>query len=148
MKFSTSGGMGAALMKDPENAKNIMKALVDKFGHKLSVSCKIRTLDTVYETLDYILLMQDVAKVHFMSIHPRTQAEKSQVPARWFIVKELIDTGKIKIPLLGSGDMFSPLDIIKFLKFTGANGVLVARGAIHNPGIFNHTEFIWEQVKN
>ena len=55
MKFSTSGGMGAALMKDPDNARNIMKALVDKFGHKLSVSCKIRTLDTVEETLDYIL---------------------------------------------------------------------------------------------
>ena len=44
--------------------------------------------------------------------------------------------------------MFSPLDIIKFLQFTGANGVLVARGAIHNPGIFNHSKFIWEQVKN
>lgn len=87
MKFSTSGGMGAALMKDPENAKNIMKALVDKFGQKLSISCKIRTLNTVEETLDYILLMQDVAKVHFISVHPRTQAEKSQVPARWYIVK-------------------------------------------------------------
>jgi tRNA-dihydrouridine synthase 2 len=44
MKFSTSGGMGAALMKDPENARNIMRSLVDKFGEKLSVSCKIRCL--------------------------------------------------------------------------------------------------------
>jgi tRNA-dihydrouridine synthase len=44
--------------------------------------------------------------------------------------------------------MFSPLDIIKFLKFTGANGVLVARGAIHNPGIFQHKKLIWEQVNN
>ena len=59
-----------------------------------------------------------------------------------------MDTGKIKIPLLGTGDMFSPLDIIKFLQFTGANGVLVARGAIHNPAIFQHKDFIWEQVQN
>jgi tRNA-dihydrouridine synthase len=42
--------------------------------------------------------------------------------------------------------MFSPLDIIKFLNFTGASGVLVARGAIHNPAIFQHKEYIWEQV--
>jgi len=49
----------------------------------------------------------------------------------------------LKIPILGSGDIFSPLDIIKFLRFTGANGVLVARGAIHNPGIFEHKELIW-----
>jgi tRNA-dihydrouridine synthase len=42
----------------------------------------------------------------------------------------------IKIPVLGSGDLFSPLDIHKYLSYTGASGVIVARGAIHNPGIF------------
>jgi len=54
MKFSTSGGMGAALMGDLDNAKNIMKALVDKFGDKISVSCKIRVLDDFDETLNFI----------------------------------------------------------------------------------------------
>ena len=135
MKFSTSGGMGAALMKDPENARRIMKGLVDKYAHKLSVSCKIRVLDTYEETLNFILKMQE-AGIHFISIHPRTQAEKSQVPAKWYIIKKLMDSGLIKIPVLGTGDMFSPLDIIKFISFTGTNGCLVARGAIHNPQIF------------
>lgn len=46
MKFSTQGGMGAALMHNLENAKRIMKYLVDEFGHKISVSCKIRALET------------------------------------------------------------------------------------------------------
>jgi len=54
MKFSVSGGMGAALMKDLENAKKIMKALVDKFGNDLSVSCKIRALSTFEETLNFV----------------------------------------------------------------------------------------------
>jgi tRNA-dihydrouridine synthase 2 len=54
MKFSTSGGMGAALMSDLDNAKNIMKALVDKFGEKISVSCKVRVLDDFDETLKFI----------------------------------------------------------------------------------------------
>lgn len=54
MKFSTSGGMGAALMYDLDKAKNIMKALVDKFGEKISVSCKIRVLDDFEETLNFI----------------------------------------------------------------------------------------------
>ena len=57
MKFSTSGGMGAALMKDVENAKRIMKALVDRYGHQLSVSCKIRCLDSYEETLDFVMQM-------------------------------------------------------------------------------------------
>ena len=54
MKFSTAGGMGAALMNDLDNAKEIMKALVDKFGEKISVSCKVRVLDDFDETLKFI----------------------------------------------------------------------------------------------
>lgn len=132
--------MGAALMKDKENATNIVKALVEKFGHKLSVSCKIRCLDNFDDTLDFVLSMQNEGKVHFITIHPRTQSEKSQVPAKWFIVKKVIDSKKVTIPVLGSGDMFSGKDIAKFLGFTGAQGVLIARGAIHNPRIFETKE--------
>ena len=54
MKFSTSGGMGAALMNDLENAKSIMIALKKRFGHKISVSCKIRVLDNFEETIKFI----------------------------------------------------------------------------------------------
>jgi tRNA-dihydrouridine synthase len=49
--------MGAALMRNRENAFNIMKALVDKFGHQISVSCKIRVLRSYEETLKYIIAM-------------------------------------------------------------------------------------------
>jgi tRNA-dihydrouridine synthase len=127
--------MGAALMRNRENAFNIMKALVDKFGHQISVSCKIRVLRNYEDTLKYILAMQE-AGVHWITIHPRTAAEETRVPARWYTVKSFLDTGLIKIPLLGSGDLFSPLDVHKYLTSTGAHGVILARGAIHNPGIF------------
>jgi tRNA-dihydrouridine synthase len=49
--------MGAALMRDRENAYNIMKALVDRFGARISVSCKIRVLRSYEDTLKYILAM-------------------------------------------------------------------------------------------
>ena len=44
--------------------------------------------------------------------------------------------------------MFSCKDITKFLAFTGAQGVLIARGAIHNPKIFESKVQVWEDVKN
>ena len=137
--FSTSGGMGSALMKSPEKAYEIMKALVDNFGDKISVSCKIRVLRTYEDTLNYILMMQS-AGVHWISIHPRTAAEETRVPARWYTVKKLLDSGLIKIPVLGSGDLFSPLDVHKYLSYTLAHGCILARGAIHNPGIFKLKE--------
>jgi tRNA-dihydrouridine synthase 2 len=118
MKFSTSGGMGAALMKDPENARSIMSALHTSFGHKLSISCKIRMLSTFDATLSFIENLQSY--INWISVHPRTQSEKSQVPAKWFIVKQLIESGKVKVPIYGSGDMFSTNDIVHFLRFTKA----------------------------
>ena len=91
-----------------------MRALVDRFGNQISVSCKIRALRTYEETLKYVLAMQE-AGVHWISIHPRTAAEESRVPARWYLTKKILDTGLVKIPVLGSGDLFSPLDIHKYL---------------------------------
>ena len=74
--------------------------------------------------------------MHWISIHPRTAAEESRVPARWYLTKKILDSGLVEIPILGSGDLFSPLDIHKYLSHTGAHGVILARGAIHNPAIF------------
>ena len=70
MKFSTSGGMGAALMKDPKNAQAIMKALFESLGSKISISCKIRCLDSLESTLEFIEMMQPY--IHWISIHPRS----------------------------------------------------------------------------
>jgi tRNA-dihydrouridine synthase len=44
--------------------------------------------------------------------------------------------------------MFSQSDIVKFLKFTKAQGVLVARGAIHNPDVFSSKDQIIQQVND
>lgn len=44
--------------------------------------------------------------------------------------------------------MFSVQDIVKFIKFTGANGVLVARGAIHNPMLFSQKQEIQNKVND
>lgn len=63
--------MGSALLRNPENAKSIMKALVENFGGKISVSCKVRVLNNYDETLKYIIDMQETG-IDFISIHPRT----------------------------------------------------------------------------
>ena len=90
-KFSVQGGMGSALMRDRQNAMDIMKALVKEFGGKISVSCKIRVLQSYEDTLDYMLAMQSCG-IDFLSVHPRTSAEESTVPARWFTVKQVLST--------------------------------------------------------
>ena len=76
--------------------------------------------------------MQDCG-IDWLSIHPRTKNEESLVPARWHIIRQIVEHESIKIPIYGSGDLFSPGDVLTFLKYTQASGVLLARGAIHYP---------------
>jgi tRNA-dihydrouridine synthase len=109
-KFSIHGGMGSALMREPDNAIKIMKALVDNFKGKITVSCKVRVFNNFEESLKYVLAMQETG-IDWISIHPRTAAEESRVPAKWYLIKRFIDTGLIKIPIYGSGDLFTPHDI-------------------------------------
>jgi tRNA-dihydrouridine synthase len=63
------------------------------------------------------------------------------------MVKRFLESGLIKIPVLGSGDMFSSKDVNRFLKFTKAHGVIIARGAIHNPAIFNYKDHMLDTTE-
>ena len=60
------------------------------------------------------------------------------------MVKKIVE--EVSIPVLGSGDMFSANNICQFLKFTGASGVIIARGAIHNPEVFKQVKFVKEDL--
>jgi tRNA-dihydrouridine synthase 2 len=86
--------MGSALMRDISNAKSIMSSLVQHFGDRISVSCKIRVLNKFEDTLMYVKEMASCG-IHFISIHSRTVAEESKVPSRWNIVKNIIESGEV-----------------------------------------------------
>ncbi|MCP4714089.1 MAG: tRNA dihydrouridine synthase DusB, partial [Deltaproteobacteria bacterium] len=78
------------------------------------------------------------AGVAAVFIHGRTRSQ---------LYKETVDYGVIRqvkealdIPVIGSGDVFSPVLAKKMLDETGCDGVLVARGGLGNPWIFNEIE--------
>jgi tRNA-dihydrouridine synthase len=69
------------------------------------------------------------------TVHPRTVAQKYVGPSRWpFLAQVKQHVGDF--PLLGSGDLFSPFDVVAMLRETGVDGVTVARGCIGNPFVF------------
>jgi tRNA-dihydrouridine synthase 2 len=91
-KFSVSGGMGAALLKDSDRACRIIKTLRDNLPEIL-VSCKIRLLDDdPSPTVDFCLALIH-AGVHAIAIHARKAGQDSTVPALWDILEQVIMQG-------------------------------------------------------
>ena len=126
-------GSGSALLKNPDKLYRIIHAM--KQNTEIPVSIKIRS-GWDAESINYLEIgeaAQD-AGVSLIMIHPRTRSQGFSGKAEWnqiALLKEHLD-----IPVIGSGDIFSYIDIEKMLEQTHADAVLAARGAIGNPFIF------------
>lgn len=94
-EFSIKGGMGVALLAEPEKAKAILRKLVDNVS--IPVSCKIRISSTAEETLT---LVEDLLStgIKTIAIHGRNKDERPQHEVHADVIKYVAD--KIKIPII------------------------------------------------
>ncbi|XP_046736770.1 tRNA-dihydrouridine(20) synthase [NAD(P)+]-like [Diprion similis] len=133
-KFSILGGMGAALLQQPEKAKEILNRLVN--GLMIPVTCKIRIFPTVDRT--YALCKELVSTgISAIAIHGRTKDERPQHVNHCDIIREVAK--QLLIPVIangGSKEIEKYSDILKFKEETGCSSVMLARAAEWNCSIF------------
>lgn len=133
-KITGKNKAGVALMKDSERASAIVRALKEK---KLGVPISVKTRlgwSREDEILEFAPKLEN-AGADLITIHGRTQKQGYSGKANWEMigkVKELL-----KIPVLANGDIISEKDIKNCLKITKVDGVMIGRGALGKPWIFN-----------
>lgn len=131
-------GAGAALIKNPELAIEIIKKTVSGSG-KLPVSVKTRL---GYNKVDYdwfkYLLSTAITTI---TIHGRTRKEMSKVSARWEEIGKISEmargSGKI---IVGNGDVMNMEDTLGKAKRYCLDGIMVGRGIFQNPWFFTGKE--------
>jgi len=132
-EFSLKGGMGAALLTQPEKVKSILTTLVE--GLSIPVTCKIRILSTLEETLNLARLIEQCG-VSALAVHGRTIEERPRAPNHNDVIREI--TKILSIPVIangGSKEVKVYEDIAKFRGETGASSVMLARAAMWNCSI-------------
>jgi len=138
--FSLKGGMGAALLTQPEKIKAILTALVNAVD--ISVTCKIRILPKLEDTLKLIEVIESTG-VSAVGVHGRT---KDQRPGHENNVEVLQEVVKhCKIPVIANGGSAntrdSPINTYEGIKAfwdkTGAASVMIARAAEWNTSVFS-----------
>ena len=129
-------GEGSALMKTPELAGRIIKALVEM--QKKPVTIKIRKGfdDTCINAVEMAQIAEENG-ASAVAVHGRTREQYYSGKADWDIIKK--DKKAVSIPVIGNGDIFKPQDAADMLEYTGCDAVMIARGAQGNPWIFKRT---------
>jgi tRNA-dihydrouridine synthase B len=126
-------GAGSALLERPNKVKEILEALVKTV--KIPVTCKLR-LGITKNKINIIKIAQicEEAGIQMLSIHARTQKQGYSGKADWQWIKKVKET--VSIPIAGNGDVCSVEDYIKIKKETNCDYVMIGRGVIGNPYLF------------
>jgi nifR3 family TIM-barrel protein len=135
-------GAGAAMIKNPESAAEIIKAVKDGIadaGKSIPVSVKTRVGYNKVQIDEWIpfLLAQNIDA---LTIHARTRKEMSLVPARWDHVKEVVairDKMNLKTKIIGNGDAKDITHARTLVEETGCDGVMLGRAIFGNPWLFS-----------
>lgn len=123
---------GAALMKEPKLAAEIIKKV--KAAITVPLSIKIRTgWDDPSECLEFARVIED-AGADLITIHGRTKMQGYSGESDWNRIAQVKKA--VNIPVLANGDIHTAPLTLRALEQTGADGVLIARGALGNPWVF------------
>jgi len=126
-------GDGAGLLLDLDNVKNILETAV-------KVSKKPITLKTRKGFNDDIITAVKVARiaqgagVAMITIHGRTREEYYSGTCDLDIIKKVKES--VSIPVIGNGDVTDIESAIRMFKYTGCDGIMIARGSLGTPWIF------------
>jgi len=126
-------GAGAALARDPA----LVEAAVREVARAVPVpvTVKIRAgWDEEHVNCVDVARAAEVAGAAAVAVHGRTRSQGYSGRARWDLIRAVKEA--VRIPVLGSGDVWTARDALRLREETGCDAVLVARGACGNPWIF------------
>lgn len=127
-------GEGSALMRDPEKIYRILLAL--RGATDLPVTVKLRAgLDPSQKNAPACALAAEAGGAALVAVHGRTRSEFYGGRADRAVIAEV--KRAVKIPVIANGDIACAQDALSMLSDTGADGVMIGRGAVGNPFLFS-----------
>jgi nifR3 family TIM-barrel protein len=126
-------GEGSGLMRTPGLAAEIVSAVTAAVGVPVTAKFRKGWDDASVNAVEFARVLE-AAGAAALCVHGRTRQQFYRGTADWDVIADV--KSAVRVPVIGSGDVFSAADAKALLDRTGADAVMVARGAQGNPWIF------------
>lgn len=134
-------GAGSAMCRNPVALGKTLEAMVKSV--KVPVTIKIRTGwdSETRNAIDVVKAASD-AGVRWVAIHGRTRAQGYSGEADWDFIGNV--KAKSPLPIIGNGDIGNAETAVRRVRDYGVDAVMIGRGALRNPFIFQQAEALWK----
>ncbi len=128
-------GAGSGMLREPDKMVAITKAVVDAVGKPVTVKTRLGWDDSSKIIPELAERLQD-AGIQALTVHGRTRCQMYKGEADWTLIGAIKQNPRIKIPIIGNGDINSPQKAAEAFEKYGVDGIMVGRASFGHPWIF------------
>ncbi len=130
-------GAGAGLLRDPAKIGRIFRALTRAVSVPVTGKIRLGWDEENRNYLDVVRAMEENG-ASLVAVHARTKSQGYSGQADWDAIQEIVDA--TRLPVIGNGDVVTVADVERMKAHTGCAAVMVGRGAMGHPWIFQRRD--------
>ena len=143
-KIANSGD-GCGLMRTPELAGEIVKAVVNAVDVPVTVKCRLGWDKGCINVLDFTKRMEDCG-ASMIAVHGRTRSMLYSGTADWDTIAKVKD--QLSVPVIANGDIVDGATAVKCRNWTKADGIMIGRASFGNPWVFAEAKAALDGVQS
>ena len=132
-------GAGAGMLANIPLMMEMTRAIVEASPLPVTVKTRLGWDDSSKIIVDVAEQLQDLG-ISALTIHGRTRAQMYKGSADWTLIGEVKNNPRMKIPIIGNGDITTPTEAKEAFDRYGVDGIMIGRAAVGKPWLFGHTK--------
>ena len=136
-------GAGAGVLKDIDLMVRLTKAVVNSTHLPVTVKTRLGWDTETINIMEVAERLQE-AGIKALTIHARTRSQMYKGEADWDYISKVKNNSNIEIPIFGNGDVDSPEKALEYRTKYDCDGIMIGRGAIGYPWIFEEIKHFFE----
>jgi nifR3 family TIM-barrel protein len=135
MKKIANRGAGAGMMREPDKMLEMTRRIVDAVKIPVTVKTRLGWDEESRIIVELAERLQDTG-IAALTIHGRTRAQVYKGTADWSLIGEVKRNPRMKIPVIGNGDVNSPQRAKEMFERYGVDAIMIGRATYGYPWIF------------